>query len=489
MKTWLLSVLFCLFASAVKAEETVFIVPLTGQLDATWAALIERSIKEAHSKNAKAIVFEIDTGGGLAIEMFNIGRILNEEKTIKTVAYVHPIAYSAGSYVALACNKIYMSPTASMGASTPVIQGPQGITSISEDEDVKRKQYSAFRSSFRAVAESQGRNALLAEGFVEDPELWIQKIRIDGEIKILKGEEVDELVQAGQKVEVLETIKRKGEGPLSLTAQAAFSYNLIDGIADSREQVLQLLALERANVFVLQPTWSEDFVRLLNQLAPLLLVLGFVLAFVEFKIPGFGIWGILSITCFVLLFFGNYLIGLAQWAHIIAFALGIGLIGVEIFLLPGTVVFGALGFLCVAYGLVFSFTGFYWPSQETEYEMLRSTGRMFFYSLLSILIAILVLALVIAKYLHKIPFFGKRLVMEENSGAYTGDAAPITTWAQQSLMGKIGRATTDLRPAGRIEIEASILDAQSDGAFIEKGSSVRVVEVSTNRIIVSKEGS
>lgn len=469
------------------SDRAVVIVPVQGEIDIVPVALVQRALRVARSERASTVILEIDTPGGRIDKMWQIARPLAQEKEIETVAFVDRKAISAGAFVAVACKKIYMAPSASIGAATPVQMDPLGqILPVSEDPDVRGKMYAALRGDFRALAESRGRNPVLAEAMV-DPQIVLQRAEVDGEVKILEAREIDELMQRGQKVAVIDTIKGKGE-PLSLSAQDAQRYGFIDGVAENRDALLKFLSLDRARPIEVKPTWSEDFVSFLNGVAPVLLILGFVLAFVEMKIPGFGLAGILSVVCFLLLFFGNYLAGLAEIFHILMFVLGLGLIVVELFVLPGTIVFGAVGFLCVVYGLVASFLGFYWPQHQLDFEMLKQTGTMFAWTMIVILVSVFVLAWLISKYLHAIPFLGKRLVMPVPQGSFQGGAAPITAMAAERFLGQVGRAATDLRPAGKIDVDGVVLDAQSNGPFLDKGTRVRVVEVSTNRIVVAKEG-
>lgn len=494
--------LFSLFALAAsplapslepREAERVVVVPVKGPIDIIPVALVQRGIRAAKDKKAKALILEIDTPGGSVEEMWKIARPLNElserRDGILTVAFINTHAISAGAAIATACERIYMVPSGSIGAMMPVRQDPLGqIVPIAEDPEVRAKLYAAFRADFRALAESRNRNPEIAEGMV-DPNLFLQYVEIDGERKVLKSEEIDERMAKGEKVTILETVKPRGE-PLSLSAEKALLYQpqFIDGKVADRAELLETLSLQGAEVEEITQTWSEDLVRFLNAIAPALLILGFVLAFVEMKIPGFGVFGILSVACFLLLFFGNYLAGLAEIYHIILFFLGIGLILVEIFLFPGFIVFAAVGFLCVLFALVSSFLGFYWPERALDYEALKQTAAMFSWTLLVISVVVLLLGWLISKYLARIPFFGKRLVMPAQEESYRRGAAPISEEAEARYLGKTGTALTDLRPAGKIEIEGATLDAQSDGGWISQGSAVRVIEVSTNRIVVARVG-
>lgn len=477
--------------AAAKETPQVVIVPIQGPIDIIPVALVQRGIRLAKERKAKALILEIDTPGGSVEEMWKIARPLSEiserKDGILTVAFVNRQAISAGAAIATACEKIYMVPSGSIGAMMPVRQDPMGgLIPIAEDPDVRGKLYAAFRADFRALAESRNRNPEIAEGMV-DPNLFLQYVEIDGERKVMKAEEVDERLRKGESVKVLSTVKEKGE-PLSLSAEQALLYQpqFIDGKAADRSELLQTLSLGNAEVEEIRQTWSEEFVRYLNALAPTLLILGFVLAFVEMKIPGFGVFGILSISCFLLLFFGNYLAGLAEIYHIVLFFLGIGLILTEIFVFPGFIVFAVAGVLCVLFALVSSFLGFYWPERALDYEALKQTAAMFSWTLLVISVTVLLLGWLISKYLVHIPFFGKRLVMPANEESYRHGAAPISAEAEAKYLQKKGTALTDLRPAGKIEIGGVELDAQSDGGWISKGEAVRVIEVSTNRIVVSR---
>lgn len=420
---------------AFSGERPIFWVPLRdlpefGAVEWGLASFTRRALEEAVRENAQLVVFEIDTLGGRVDAMLFIKELI-VRTPVKTVAFVNSKAWSAGVFLALACEKIFMVPDGSMGASEP-----RGGT-----EDVDKpdpKVVSAIRAHIEALAQLRGRDPLLFAGMVD------RSVEIPG-------------------------IKEKGN-LLTLSAYMALDKGAIDGIAQSREEVLTKLGLE-GPVVILAPSWSETLARVLTHpaIVPLLLFLAFGGIFLEIMTPGFGIPGTVGVASLLLFFGGRYMAGLAGWEPLLLFLLGIVLLALETLVIPGFGVTGftGIGMLLVSLYLVLRTTRVLFPMGALleSFFYLALFGGIFLFLLF---------------FLPSNPIWRKIGLQEQSPKEETpGDVA-------SSLItpGKKGIAKTVLRPAGIVEIEGRPYDVVTRGEFIEAGKRVVVDEVQGNKIIV-----
>lgn len=407
-------------------------VPVHGDIELGLAPFVERSLEEAAAGGAAAVVLDIETPGG---RIDAAQRIVNaiEDSPVPVYAYVNRHAYSAGAMIALAANRIFMRPGSVMGAATPV---------VGSGEKASEKIVSAMRSQMRALAERRGLDPSVAEAMVDED------IQIEG-------------VVDGGKLLTLTTAEAVGLG----YAQEV----------DDWSALMTDLDLQGASVMEMHVNWAERAVRFLSNpvVAPFLLSLGFLGLIAEIKTPGLGLAGLAGILA-LSLFFGSHLIlGLAGLEDLILFGIGVVLIGVEIFIVPGFGLFGILGGVGVLAGVYMSLIG----AAPTIPDFAQA-GAILSTSLLIILITTWAL-------LRHLP----RSSRLAKSGVFLltkGDRAE--GWASASprpdLVGREGTALTDLRPAGTVVIGEERVDAVSESAWIEEGTDIRVVTSEGYRLVV-----
>ncbi len=454
---------------------------IDGELDVGTLGLLKRTIDAAREQSHRHLVVEIDTPGGAIDLMWRIAHVLSDDSVddLELVAWIHDHAVSAGVLVALACDKIYMTPRGTIGSAMPVTPGPTGIQSIPEDEGAREKVTSAMRSQFRAMAEERHRPPVLAEAMV-DTNVEVREVRIDGVRKLISGKEWDDARASGNPPELVRTIARRGE-LLSLSASEAVELGFADGLASSLAEVIEKIGAPKGAVTTIERSRSEDVLAWLDRLSPLLLVAGLVLAYTEFKLAGFGLPGILSIVCFALLLVGRYLAGLADIPHIVAVALGAALIATEIFVLPGTLWLGIAGAALVVFGLIWSSLGpgFAIGNPLDQHMILDAT-----FNLMASALVALVVALLVSRYLPKTPVLRGLVLVPDAAGS--GPAAAVTE-PRAPAVGDRGRTLTDLRPVGKVELARTPSiehEARAVGAWIDRDLPVRVVEISGGRLVV-----
>ena len=443
-KCWLVGMMLLLFLmtglSFPQSEEQVIFwvpvkdVPDLGMVDWGLASFVKRALREAEDAGAQAVILEIDTSGGWVDAMLFIKDAIISS-SCPTVAFINHRAWSAGAFIALACETIVFAPDATMGAAEPRSGTPEEI------DKPDPKTVSAIRAQIEALAEARGRDPLVFASMVD------------------RNVEIDGLVKRGEL--------------LTLRASQALEYGAGDLIAATREELLSKLGLE-GTVRELSPSWSENLARLVTNpvVVPILLTLALVGILMEILTPGFGVPGIVGLVSFSLFFGGRYLAGLAGWEPLIFFLAGATLLIVELFL-PGFGIAGisGMGALALSIYLVLRETSIlFW--QEAVYQL-------FFYVALMggvflVLLAFLPQSPVWQRLGLKKEITGKVYQIEEKS-------------SEPSVVGKTGIAKSMLRPVGIVEIEGKRWDAITEGEFISPGTKVRVEGVRGNTIVVKSE--
>jgi membrane-bound serine protease (ClpP class) len=271
-----------------------------------------------------------------------------------------------------------------------------------------------------------------------------------------------------------------------MTAREALEWGFIDGIPEDREELLEhFLGVAPDQLWIVKRSWSEELVNFLESIQFLLLIAGLLLLFIEFQMPGFGLPGILGLSCLGILFFNKYLAGLAEITEILMVIAGVGLLAVEIFVMPGTFVAGVLGGILILAGLILSFQPFIIPDAPWETDLLLDNIVYMSGSLVIVVIA----SAMMTKFLPRTP--GLRwLVLEARSapGTLHGSAGTIDDVQPEIELsvGDTGVARSDLRPAGKVLISGLVVDAQSEGGFIDTDEAVEIVRRTGNFIIVRK---
>ncbi|MGB0332759.1 MAG: NfeD family protein, partial [Planctomycetota bacterium] len=329
---------------------TALIMRVDGPIDAGHQALFRRAVVLAKSSGAPLIIAFDTPGGELARMRQFAGAIDSAVKDgVRVIGWVDDQALSAGTWLAIACESLYVRQRSSIGAAQAVQLTPTGMAPAGE------KIASAYRAWVRGWAKTHGKNELLAEAMI-DPGTEVRRVKIDGIEQDISGIRWDDLVAKGETPELIRTVVPEGT-LLALTGAEAIEFGFADAMAESTETLLSKEGLAGLQLEPLDKTRSEDLLASLHGMRLLLLFLGLFFGYVELKIPGFGIPGGLSILCFIGLFVGQYLIGLADIPHVVLAAVGVVLVGTEIFVVPGMIWPGLVGATCLVVGLLMSQVG------------------------------------------------------------------------------------------------------------------------------------
>jgi membrane-bound serine protease (ClpP class) len=429
-----------LISQVETSSQKVLWVPFEGTVELGLSPFIQRALRYAEEQKFDAVVLEVDTFGGRVDAAVDIRDALLESPVL-TVAWVNKRAISAGALISLACDKIIFSGGSTMGAATPIQPGAEGA------EDAGKKFVSYFRGEMGATAERNGRPRKIAEAMV------------------MASEDIPDLIKAGEVLTINDTL--------------ALKHGISDATLETREEVLKFIDLSGASVEDFEISWAEGIVRFLTEptVSGLLMSAGVLGLILEIQSPGFGIPGIVGIACIALYFFGKFIVNLAGIEDVLLFILGLILIGVEVFIAPGTLVFALLGLGCIVAALFFAGISpnvpfhFSAPGVQEQVHSIAIGVIVGFLGLIGIYFFL-------RRNSTKVPLV---LASSLEKG---GGESPSERHEIESLVGKEGLLLSDLRPAGRAEIEGKTYQVVSESGFLERGSRVKVIDTDGVRILV-----
>jgi len=459
----------------------VVIIDLQGDVTFGLAASVKRRTEEALALSPEPglLVYRIDTYGGTADSALKIADVIAGVDEPTTVAYVPRKAISAGALIAMSCREMVMGEGSKIGDCQPIIPTPEGMTRAGE------KAESMLRATFRSYARRNGYPEGLAEAMVS-AHIEVHRVTIEGQEEPLyvRAEEVPGLRRLhGEQAVSSEVVLAEGE-LLTMHDEETFEYGFSRAIVTSEAGFLAHYGASGAQVTTLGTSWSEELVRFFDLVGPLLLAVGLLGLYLEFKTPGLGLPGIVGVTCLALYFGSKYLVGLADTVDILLFLVGVLLLAVELFVIPGFGIVGVAGLLLILTGLFLSFQPFVIPHSPAEAQML---GWSFFQLLVAMGI-VLTAALILGRYLPSVPLMrGLVLTTEFKTRRMYSSAAPSGRRLRK-FVGTRGITTTDCRPAGKAVFGEELVDVVAQGEYIERGREVEVVDLEGNRVVVRATG-
>jgi membrane-bound serine protease (ClpP class) len=412
--------------------DVVYRVPVTGIIELGLAPFIERSLAEARAANAAAVILDIDTPGGRVDAAQRIVKAL-QDADIPTYALVNPHAFSAGAMIALATDRVYMRPGSVIGAATPV---------TGEGQTAPEKIVSAMRAEMRSLAERRNLDPRIAEAMVDE------RIAIEG------------VVEEGRL--------------LTLTAVEAERIGYAE-MVDDFAALLERVGVVAERVVETKPNWAEGVVRFITNplVAPFLLSIGFLGLLIEIKTPTFGAAGIAGGMALALFFGGHYLVGLAGWEEMILLSIGLVLLGIEIFVVPGFGVFGILGIGGILASIYLSMIG----SLSTVVDY-TNAAMVLSASLLIVLISGWAIMRTMPKNMR---LYRSGILLGEVTGRDTGYLSAVV---RGELVGLRGTAVTDLRPAGVGRFEGERIDIVAEEGWLTSGTPIEIVRSEGYRHVV-----
>ncbi|WP_114781275.1 NfeD family protein [Botryobacter ruber] len=437
----LLCLLLCTLLLPISAlaqqRPKVFLFRIGAEIDPRTNRYSELALEEATRIEADHILLELDTYGGAVNDADEIRkRLLEYPKPV--YVFINKNAASAGALISIACDSIYMAPGANIGAATVV--GADGVAAPG-------KYQSYMRSIMRSTAEANGRNPHLAEAMVEAS--------------------VDSTLSAGQ--------------VLTLTTSEAIKYGFCEGKASSINDVLQQVGLQDAELVKFELDTVDKVISFfLNPLISgllLLIIIGGL--YFELQTPGVGFPLLAALVAAVFYLTPYYLNGLAENWEILLFILGLVLLGLEVFVIPGFGVTGISGIILVFLSLVLVMVN----NQNFDFTFVASKALM--QSLIAVFVGMIgALLLIVLSWNRMVGSKSmQRLILHKK---FESEEGYRSSYAASHLIGKTGVAHTRMAPTGRVLIDDTLYDAHAREGFIERGEPIQVIEHTTFSLKVKK---
>lgn len=438
---WGIVLLSLIFISVVKPlnAQDVYRFDVKEDIGPNSWRTTKNAFDQAEAMQAEMVVMELNTFGGMVNFADSIrSRIL--DSPLKTVVYINHNAASAGALISLAADRIYMSKGSSIGAASVVNQ---------TGEVMPEKYQSYMRGLMRATAEAKGRDPRIAEAFV-DPEIDLPGIKPPGKILTLTSSEAMEL------------------GLIDGELNSIWDIYEAEGLSSPAETKHQISWIDQVIAFLINPAVSGILI---------LIIIGGI--YFELQTPGVGFPLIAAIIAGVLFFAPLYMQGLADNWEIALFVVGVLLIILEIFVIPGFGLPGILGIVFMICGLAFSMVANDWLNFKVSAPGLLMQS---FLIVIVSLAASIVLMVIFGKSMLQSRAF-KRLVLQDEQRSVEGYTSSRLL---ADLVGREALAKTVLRPSGKIEIDGKWYDAVALDGYVELGEQVTVVKHENYNLFVRK---
>ncbi len=433
----------CLSTIAQATKPKVMVMEIKAEIDPRMARYVKLALEHAETTKADIVIIDMDTYGGVLTDAKEIVDFIMDFKKPIWV-YINSDAASAGALISIACDSIYMSPGATIGAAT-VVEGAGG-------EAAPDKYQAYMRGIMRSTAEKTGRNPRIAEGMVDE--------RI-----------------------VIDSIKQEGR-VITFTTSEAMKFGFCEAQVESIEEILKRNKIENYELEEYELSIPEKIIAIfLNPFISGILILVIIGGiYFELQTPGVGFPLFAAIISLLLYLVPYYLNGLAAYWEIIALFVGLLLLGAEIFIIPGFGVAGVLGIGLTLTSLILimlnnDFFNF-------EFVPLGDIIVASFATIGGLTGGALLLFFGGAKLTGTKAF--KRIALTDTQEASKGYS---TNFNAKAMLGKKGIAYTVLRPSGRVQIEEDIYDAFTRGDYIERGDAIEVVDTEGSTLKVRRTNS
>ncbi|HEY1377169.1 MAG TPA: NfeD family protein [Gemmataceae bacterium] len=475
-----------------------WLIKVQGPIDRGLAETLRRKIARATRQGANILFLQLEAAGG----EFDVARDLAQDfinlkgpdgLPVMTVAYIPHAAPDTATFLALGCTEIVMGKGATMGQFRHLMEPPPNAVPFGgrgrrpQRPPPPAVDLGLIGKSLADLAQERGYPPLVFRALV-DPSLEVWRVtskKGSAGRAFVTREELDADRKGEQKWAEPALVKPAGQF-FELTAERAKDYGIaqVVTVADPPRELYEQYGVSRAK----EPPadWLDKLAAFLSDpvVAMFLVILGVTCLILELKMPGVGVPGVIAAVCFVLFFWSQtQLNGQMTLLAVLLFLLGLVLIGIEIFLIPGFGVTGISGILLVLAGLgLATVERLPQTSQEAVdfgFTLLKFGGAM---------VGATAAAFVVAHFLPSIPYANRLMLSPpgEKEGTEDATAATGTYEALTALLGAVGTAATVLRPAGMARFGDAYVDVVSEGNYIPAGARVQVIEIEGNRVVVKE---
>jgi len=431
--------IFLLGSSITMAQKKVVIMKIDDVIDPRMNRYTDLALEFAEEEEADIVIIEMDTYGGAVNDADDI-RTRIMEFSVPVWVFINKDAASAGALISIACDSIYMAPGSSIGAATVVVQ---------DGSAAPDKYQSYMRSIMRSTAEANNRDPNIAEAMVDE------------------DIEIDSISKAGE--------------VLTFSTSEAIKHGFCEAEVNSIEELLEMNDITDYSISEFTLSSSEKIIRFfLNPIISGILILVIIGGiYFELQTPGVGFPLLAAIIAVILYFIPYYLNGLAANWEIIMFIVGIALIALEVFVIPGFGIAGIAGLVFTLGSLILVMLNndFFDFSFVKASEIFQATATI----LVGLFGSIIVMFFGGIRLTNSKLF--KRIALQtvqNRSEGYTSN------FKQELMAGKTGTAYTVLRPSGKVMIEGALYDASTRGDYIEKNDKIKVINDDGTSLKVKK---
>jgi membrane-bound serine protease (ClpP class) len=465
--TWFLIpviLLFFSFAAGTEPDPTfkksnkkvrVYVFPINKEIGPGMMRITQKSFEEARAIKADLIIVRMNTYGGLLDAADSIRTIILNS-AIPVYVFIDNNAASAGALISIAADRIYMRHGANIGAATVVNQSGEALPD---------KYQSFMRSMMRSTAESHGKDTI-----------------INGKDTTFKWKRDPRIAEGMVDPRVVVPGIDDSSKVITFTTSEAITNGYCEGQAANVNEVIKLAGIDNYEITEYKQTAFESMMGfLLNPYFRSILIMIIIAGiYFELQTPGIGFPLIAAASAAVLYFAPAYLEGLAEHWEIALFVIGLILIVIEIFAIPGFGVTGITGIICVVTGLTLSLLNNIVFELDFRYALTQIL-KAFFIVLFSMLFSLLFSIILSDRLIKSNRFRFLALQAEQKSSAgYVG------VDDNSLVIGKEGKVVSMLRPSGKVEIDGEIYDAMSEYGYLDRGEIVRVTRYETGQVYVVK---
>lgn len=446
---------------------TAYQIPIRDQIGPPILDILRRGLKNAIEVDAEMVILDMNTPGGeLGVTLEIMQEIIDVFDRFEgpIITYVNKEAISAGAYIAMATNEIAFAPYAQIGAAEAVSGGGANI-----DSSMKRKINSYLKAKIRSYTKDYRYRARVMAAMMDANETLL----IDGEPILAADGTVIQKKGELLTLTAEEAVKSYGNPPQPLLGSGI--YKTVEGLLDEK--------CGKGNYILtkMDINWAEEVGLWLNSIGPIIIGIGLLGLFIEFKTPGFGIFGIGGII-FVLIFFGSkYVSGLAGYEEVLFFLLGVSFVALELFLFPGLIIPGLIGFTMIIGSILWAMIDV-WPNTEFNWsiEIFKNPIKELALALLTSTGLILILTRILPK-----TTIWNGLVLSSSVGNL--DSSTGIDVNEKLKVGEEGKSISELFPIGQVLINGVRYEARSNLGKIAKGTSIKVIRVDDYELIVAKK--
>jgi membrane-bound serine protease (ClpP class) len=469
-------------------------IVLKGAIDGEMKERIKRRIHQALGQKANLLILELSCGGGDNVAARDLAEFLTELNTgrsepVETIAYVTGQAHDMAAFLAFACDKIIMQREIQQNGQ--IVRDGAVLGGFERYIQQHPSLEETMRRDLADIAAKKHYPRLLAEGML-DRNLRIVEVESTKQASVRQFLSEADLKNAQQgeqrwrSIAVVKPSSDKEEGKyLTLTAEQAKRFGVAREIVNDFDELCDLEGVNPTEV----PTADSDLLDALVDFlrdpwtSMVLVMLGIMCLILELKMPGVGLPGIVSAVCFLLFFWSHSQVsGQVVWLAFLLFLLGLVLLALEIFVIPGFGVTGISGIILVLGSLGLVAYG-HWPRSNEEWVGYGQALSPFTISILGAVVS----AFVLARYLPHIPYANRLMLKpQEETGETNEDFVDLIHPDMAALLGAIGVAATPLRPAGKVRFGDDFVDVIAEGNYVVPGTRVQVIEIEGNRVVVKE---